>query len=289
MTSSRFREAGTAATLDALEQARSDPGLAREVEAFLREPYATAPPPVAELQRGADERFAEHLQPLMVPVEGRRFEMGTRDGDAAHFCGETPEHAVELSPYAISAVPVNNELYAAFDPRRERPPAERSLPVVDVTWVEAMLFAIWVGCTLPSEAEWEFACGGGSSSQWCCEDERELHRYAWYSESSDGHAHDVATREPNELGLYDLHGNVWEWCADTYAEDFYQRSPVEDPMNTSPDPRVATSKVCRGGSFHALAEMCRTRYRQNEPSDSWASDLGFRVVRRGPLVEGMGR
>jgi sulfatase modifying factor 1 len=262
--------------------------LATEVEAFLRDADSSAPS-IDELERGADERYTEYVLPLMVQIGHGRFEMGTETHDAAHFCGETPRHAVELSPYAISAVPVTNELYGLFEPRRRGlSSAEGSLPVVDVTWVEAVRFAMWVGCSLPTEAEWEYACGAGSSSEWCCVDEGELHRYAWYSESSGGRLHEVATREPNGFGLFDLHGNVWEWCADAYADDFYERSPLEDPMNSSLEPAV-TSKVCRGGSFHALAEMCRTRYRQHEPSDSWANDLGFRLVRRRPLGEVLGR
>ena len=286
---------GTTATIDVLERDRAGRGristrIATEVEGFVRNPNTPPPGYIAQLQRCADERFAEHVRPLMVRIEGGRFEMGTREGDAAHFCGETPRHAVELSPYAIGAVPVTAELYGLFGPRQqELPSAERSLPVVDVSWVEAMLFAIWVGCSLPTEAEWEFACGAGSAGEWCCVEESELHPHAWYSENSGGHVHEVATRESNELGLFDLHGNVWEWCSDTYTEDFYERSPAEDPMNVAPDLPGVTSKVCRGGSFHALAEMCRTRYRQHEPSDYWANDLGFRLVRRQPFAEGRGR
>ena len=288
MTRPAFGAAGTTAAATG-DRADLSARLLTEVELFLQGMDAPASS-VAELQQGADERYAEHVLPLMVSIEGGRFEMGTEPHDAAHFCGETPRHTVELSPYTLSAVPVTNELYGLFDPRRRGlPAAERRLPAVDVTWVEAVLFATWVGCSLPTEAEWEHACGAGSSSEWCCGSrEEELRRHAWYSESSGGHMHEVATREPNGLGLFDLHGNVWEWCADTYADDFYERSPMEDPMNVSLDGAVA-SKVCRGGSFHALAEMCRTRYRQHEPSDSWASDLGFRLVRRRPHGEVVGR
>ena len=102
-------------------------------------------------------------------------------------------------------------------------------------------------------------------------------RYAWYSESSGGQVQEAGTREPNPLGLYDLHGNVWEWCEDDYDADFYRRSPVVDPVNR--DGRHARTpqagdRVIRGGSCNALAEMCRTRYRLHEPPGLWSLDWG---------------
>jgi sulfatase modifying factor 1 len=235
-----------------------------------------------DVEDGAKERYAEYIAPLMVDIEPRPFAMGTHPGAAAHFCGETPQHVVELSPFSIAAVPVTNELWARFDREPGSPPRRaRRLPVVGVTWFEARLFARWVGCELPTEAQWEYACGAGSSSQWCCADERDLRAHAWYSDNARGRVHKVGTRQPNSLGLFDLHGNVWEWCTDVYDADFYQRLPRHDPFNDgSSDAPEAATRVCRGGSVHALAEMCRTRYRQPEPPAFSADDLGFRLVRR---------
>jgi formylglycine-generating enzyme required for sulfatase activity len=89
----------------------------------------------------------------------------------------------------------------------------------------------------------------------------------------------VATREPNALGLFDFHGNVWEWCEDDYAADFYGRAPLSDPINYGPEVSRHTHKVSRGGGFLALAEMCRTRFRLHDPAEFWAPDLGFRLAR----------
>jgi formylglycine-generating enzyme required for sulfatase activity len=221
---------------------------------------------------GAAERYAEHGAPLMRAIPAVRFVMGSDEAAQRHFCGEAPRHQVALSAFAIGAVPVTNALYGMFDPRRLDAPAAH--PVTDVTWYDAAVFALWVGCRLPTEAEWEYACGAGAGTEWCCASEDDLPRYAWYSENADDRPHPVGTREPNALGLHDLHGNVWEWCADAYAPDFYARSPVDDPRNDVGDHRTA-----RGGGFYALAEMCRTRFRLHDPADYWACDLGFRLAR----------
>ena len=198
--------------------------------------------------------------------------MGTSSANARHFCGETPGHSVSLSPFHITRTAVTNELFSLFDKQRLNVSAsDRQKPATGITWFEATIFALWMGARLPTEAEWEFACGGRSTGEWCCEDESMLRRYAWYSENSKGTTHTVGTREANPFGLYDLHGNVWEWCQDNYDQDYYSSSPVVNPMNVSSasDSMAAhpPHKVCRGGSMHALAEMCRTRYRFHEPAD----------------------
>ncbi len=210
--------------------------------------------------------------------------MGTNYAEARHFCGEIPRHDVNLSPFHIAQKPITNELFSLFHERwLDVPARDRQKPATKMTWFDATVFAMWMGCRLPTEAEWEFACGGRSKGEWCCEDERMLSRYAWYSENSKGTTHTVGTREANSFGLYDLHGNVWEWCQDNYDQDYYSSSLVVDPANVSPVPDSMTAypfdKVCRGGSVHALSEMCRTRYRFHESADFLAEDLGFRLVR----------
>ena len=238
----------------------------------------------AGLLRSGEERYHDVLSSRMRRLPGGRFLMGTPAAQARHFCGESPRHPVELSPFLISDTVVTNELFQLFDPRlRDVDTADRRKPVVGVTWFEAVLFAAWMGCRLPTEAEWEHACAAGSLGEWCCAGEADLGSYAWYSANSDGVVHDVAGREPNALGLFDCHGNVWEWCLDSYDQDYYSRSPGHDPVNVdSPDRQPGSrfpEKVCRGGSMSSLAEMCRTRYRLHEAADFSATDLGFRLVR----------
>jgi formylglycine-generating enzyme required for sulfatase activity/proteasome lid subunit RPN8/RPN11 len=226
---------------------------------------------------GSAERFEQYLSTTMRELEGGQFEMGTCDSECAYFVGESPRHTVALSPFKIAAVPVTNELLGIFDERwLTVPAADREKPAVDVTWYEAVVFAMWMGCRLPTEAEWEFACGGGVEGEWSCVDEDLLHRCAWYSMNSKGQAHVVGSLEPNKFGLFDLHGNVWEWCNDGYDQDYYGRCRTVNP----PGSELADSnKVCRGGSFHALSEMCRTRYRFHDPPGFSAWDLGFRLAK----------
>ncbi|WP_020670781.1 SUMF1/EgtB/PvdO family nonheme iron enzyme [Amycolatopsis nigrescens] len=229
---------------------------------------------------GADERYHRFVERDMRELGGRAFLMGTDPADARHFCGETPCHHVELSRFLLSAVAVTNELFALFEPGRLELSGQGAVvPAVDVTWFDAAVFARWMGCRLPTEAEWEFACGAGGDGQWCCPEE-ELGRYAWYSENSERYAHPVGTKQANSLGLFDLHGNVWEWCQDDYLADFYARSPSRDPVaGTEATEHTETHKVSRGGGFLALTEMCRTRYRLHDPADYSAPDLGFRLAR----------
>jgi formylglycine-generating enzyme required for sulfatase activity/proteasome lid subunit RPN8/RPN11 len=233
--------------------------------------------------RGSRDRYEQYVAPEMRRLPGGRFLMGTDESRTRHFYGESPAHAVELSPFDMARTQVTNELFGTFDEARlNLSRDDRRKPVTDVSWFEASVFAMWIGCRLPTEAEWEFACGSGSDGEWCCgDDEGLLSRHAWYSENSGDRVHGVGTREANEFGLCDLHGNVWEWCRDSYDQDYYAKSPLVDPVNDAfPD----SDKVCRGGSFNALSEMCRTRFRIHEPSEYRAADLGFRLARDGRSV-----
>jgi formylglycine-generating enzyme required for sulfatase activity len=226
--------------------------------------------------RGSEERYHRHMAPRMRLLGPGSFHMGTPAERAAHFCGEVPSHAVDLSPFTMAETPVTNQQLGLLDERRcDVRPGDRRKPAIGLSWFDAAVFALWMGCRLPTEAEWEFACGAGSEGEWCCGDEGGLARHAWYSENSSGEAHLVATREPNAFGLFDLHGNVWEWCRDDYDQDYYGRAPRRDPANIA---LIEGNKVCRGGSMHALSEMCRSRFRLHEPPEFTAGDLGLRVA-----------
>ncbi len=104
--------------------------------------------------------------------------------------------------------------------------------------------------SLPTEAQWEYACRAGKTTKYCFGDkEADLGRYAWFIENSKDKIHPVGEKKPNAWGLYDVHGDAWEWCADWYDKAYYKTSPANDP----PGPASGTFRVCRGSSWESMA------------------------------------
>jgi formylglycine-generating enzyme required for sulfatase activity len=127
---------------------------------------------------------------------------------------------------------------------------------------------------LPTETEWEYACRAGSTSEWCFGDnEAELREYAWYGANSGHKIHPVGQKKPNAWGLYDMHGNVWEWCQDWYGE--YPAGPVTDPTG----PATGEYRVLRGGSWGFIAGFTRSAIRVNLNPGDRSNSFGFRVAR----------
>ena len=127
---------------------------------------------------------------------------------------------------------------------------------------------------LPTEAEWEYACRAGTTTAFSFgDDESKLSEYAWFSDNTVGeeHAHKVGLNKPNPWGLYDMHGNVWEWCSDWYGEEL---SSGVDPVG----PEGGSDRVVRGGSFWSFQGDCRSAYRNYRDPSGRGSYLGFRVV-----------
>jgi formylglycine-generating enzyme required for sulfatase activity len=153
-------------------------------------------------------------------------------------------------------------------------------PVVWVTWNDAQAFCQWLskkeGKTyrLPTEAQWEYACRAGTTTQYYFGDsESQLGDYAWYNTNAVWGTKPVGGKRPNAWGLYDMHGNVWQWCADWYNQDYYAASPADDPQG----PEAGSARVNRGGSWINYARGCRAARRERyEPGDR-GSNLGFRV------------
>jgi formylglycine-generating enzyme required for sulfatase activity len=138
------------------------------------------------------------------------------------------------------------------------------------------------GYRLPTEAEWEYACRGGSTTTYFFgDDAADLKGYAWFKGSADRATHLVGQLRPNPLGLFDMAGNVAEWCNDWYGRDYYGQSPAADPTG----PAEGEKKIVRGGGFKAAADDCTSAARNSdEPGFSDAcvasDDYGFRCVRR---------
>jgi formylglycine-generating enzyme required for sulfatase activity len=133
---------------------------------------------------------------------------------------------------------------------------------------------------LPTEAEWEYACRAGTKTTWSFGGgELELGDYAWYHENAgdtgERYAHQVGLKKPNAFGLYDMHGNVFEWCHDYGEEDYYKRSPEKDPTG----PRSSSFRVLRGGSWNYDVRGIRSAYRGYAAAVSRYESIGFRLVR----------
>jgi formylglycine-generating enzyme required for sulfatase activity len=127
---------------------------------------------------------------------------------------------------------------------------------------------------LPTEAEWEYACRAGSTTEYCFgNNENNLGEYAWYGSNSGEKTHPDGGKKPNTWGLYDMHGNVWEWCNDYYGDKYYESSTVEDPKGAD----SGAVRVLRGGSCLYVTRFCRSAHRFGFiPADRFVF-LGFRI------------
>ena len=142
------------------------------------------------------------------------------------------------------------------------------------------------GFRLPTEAEWEYACRAGSITPWCFGDlVLEVGLYAWYYDNAQLETHPVGLKKPNGWGLYDMHGNVMEWCNDWYSDFYYQQDiPEDDP--TGPDEGV--TRVLRGGAWQFGAEATRSAYRNSANPDATSNVIGFRIVRNADQEDAFG-
>jgi len=132
---------------------------------------------------------------------------------------------------------------------------------------------------LPTEAEWEYACRAGSGSRFSFGDsEAVLAEFAWYAANSSGRVQPIGMKRPNAWGLYDMHGNLPEWCADFFAPDYYRHSPAVDPRGPTAGSPLPTARVVRGGGYASEAFQCRSAARDFRPEGTGQGDVGFRVV-----------
>ena len=244
----------------------------------------------------------------MVRIPAGRFRMGSSAGED----DEGPVHEVSIDAFLMDRYEVTQEQWARLAGRSEwlaGDPAHfkgATRPVEMISWDLAALYANVRsreeglepcydeetgecrfeadGYRLPTEAEWEYACRAGSESAYCYGPEpRSLGDYAWCVNNASKKTHPVGQKKPNAWGLYDLHGNVAEWCNDVYAEDYYRTSPTENPRGA----KEGEQYVLRGGAWNCSAEACRAARRVAEDpgfSDAcFARDaIGFRCVRRAP-------
>lgn len=237
----------------------------------------------------------------MVELPGGTFLMGSLESEADRDKDEGPKHRVRLAAFAISATPVTQRLYREIlEESPSRFTGDDELPVEQVSFVDAARFCnklsertgfalcyqiegnevTWdqraQGYRLPTEAEWEYACRAGSETAYCFGDDPEqLDEYAWYCGNSENRTHAVGRKRPNGWGLFDLHGNVWEWCW-----DWYQIYKVTNDTSDSPiGPATDSRRVLRGGSFLREPQDLRSASRDASGPTFRISFIGFRCVR----------
>ena len=218
----------------------------------------------------------------MIGVQGGTFTMGAtpEQGNEA-YSQEKPAHRVTLSSFSIGQTEVTQELWEAVmgsNPSYWKGP---KLPVENVSWDDCQEFVkklnalTGLNFRLPTEAEWEYAARGGSKSQgYKYSGSNNLGDVAWYDDNSGWRTHDVATKQPNELGLYDMSGNGEEWCQDRYGEKYYRSSPSSNPTG----PVSGSNRVYRGGGWSSFASSFRVADRNGNLADFRNDNLGFRLA-----------
>ena len=234
-------------------------------------------------------------------VPAGTFLMGSTDADKAAQSDERPQHEVRITKaFYLGIHEVTQGQYQAVT--GENPSyfkGSDDLPVENVSWLDAVQFCNKLsereslrpyyrkegdqvtiaggnGYRLPTEAEWEYACRAGSGTAYGFgDDAARLGEFAWFKGNSGDKTHPVGQKQPNAFGLYDMHGNVWEWCWDGYDPDYYKRSPVDDPSG----PVDGSNRVFRGGGWNCAAENCRAAYRNGNTPTNAINSLGLRLAR----------
>jgi len=240
------------------------------------------PPPIPEFLPDLHDALANgSVAPTMVWLRGGDFIMGQDDSP---YEDEKPAHPVRVSAFSIGQYPVTFEEYDRFcdDTGRDKPDdrgwGRGRRPAINVSWDDASAYCDWLNrqqqtgtYRLLTEPEWEFACRAGTETRWYCGDDEELlDQYAWYAENSYGKTHPVGEKHTNAWQLYDLHGNVWEWCADWYADRaadarMAEQVRVASRPTANPDPLRSKEEL----EGFALEELAVLRIEEHEDG-RWA-------------------
>ena len=250
-------------------------------------------PPVVQPAERPEINEVIHFQGLgMVWVPAGSFQMGVED-----IYNASPMHKVTLQAFWMSATQITQALYLCMmgtNPSQFTGKINR--PVEMINWYDAVRFCnrlsehaglepsydldTWDcdftrnGYRLPAEAEWEYACRAGTTTKYYTGDtENHCAQAGWYKANSGSTTHPVSRKEPNAWGLYDMHGNIWEWCHDWHSS--YSSESQTNPTG----PQTDSFRVMRGGSLGCYAEGCRSAARGMYDPNGRGSSIGFRVVR----------
>lgn len=241
----------------------------------------------------------------MVSLPGGEFTMGSNEGNP----DEAPAHKVRLTAFLIDKYEVTQEMFdKAQVPNPSHWNENHKKPVERVRWRDAKQYcnerstmeglkpcynektSDWDcdytanGYRLPTEAEWEYACKAGTEAAFDFGQPDKLRQFAWFAENATEQTHAVGQKKPNRWGIFDMYGNVSEWCEDVYSPTYYKESPLSDPLGP-PNPGKDVKRVMRGGSWKSSPDMCRASFRQGQKTGDtdacfYTDYCGFRCVRR---------
>lgn len=220
----------------------------------------------------------------LIRVDGGEFQMGSDSSDAKK--AEKPAHLVMVDDFYISKFEVTQELFESVMGSSLSYFQSPDIPVNNLSWQQANFFIEklneMTGETyrLPTEAEWEYAARGGQLSKgYAYSGSNNIDDVAWYSQNANNQAHPVGMKQPNELGLYDMTGNVGEFVSDAYDDNFYRFSPKENPNNARDEASGLAHKSVRGSSFSYNANESENFRRDFASQSIIMSDMGLRLVK----------
>ena len=244
----------------------------------------TGPRPASETVL-SPPAFDSLLTHRLIYIEGGSFRRGSSEGDE----DEKPARRITVRDFWMANKEVSFDEYDRFcaETGHARPSdagwGRGDRPVIHVNWHDAMAYCAWLSqktgrrVRLPAEAEWEYAAGGGGVNRtyWAGTDRSDhLDAYAWYATTSGMQTQPTGLLQPNRLGLYDMTGNVWEWCQDWYGYRYYAEAPHHDPQG----PRTGTHRVLRGGSWSSGSIVARVTFRFRWEPGLRDPNAGFRIV-----------
>jgi formylglycine-generating enzyme required for sulfatase activity len=235
----------------------------------------TNSPPAISAQVNTESAALDELRAGFVTISAGEFMMGSENGSAA----EKPMHRVRLSqPFEIGKYEVTQAQWEAVMGNNPSYFKGGNRPVEQVSWYDVQEFIERLNALddgyvyrLPTEAEWEYACRAGSNGDYA----GKLDAMAWYNDNSQQMTHPVGTKQPNAWGLYDMHGNVFEWCQDYYDAGYYAQSPSVDLQG----PESGSFRVKRGGGWMFSAAFARSAARDLYAPTYRFNFVGFRLVR----------
>lgn len=240
-------------------------------------------PAVADSDESSKDTFTNSVGIEFVRIPAGTFFMGANRHFENADSDELPRHKVRITrPFYLSKYEITQAQWVAVMGSNPSHFKGRNRPVEQVSWHDVQRFIERLNARentdkyrLPTEAEWEYAARAGGDGSYCFGDMvDDLVLYAWYYVNAGQKTHPVGRLKANDFGLHDMHGNVWEWCNDWYAADYFSHSPSEDPKG----PSKGTLKVEKGGGWDSLADSCRSAYRHGIVPGKKNSALGFRLL-----------